>query len=774
MKAIYPLLFSAFALMNPLPIAAGNIEDAEEVNVKNSDANLVGHIVNKDTQEHLPFINVQIKGTTIGTTSDASGHYFLTNLPEGTFEVVVSGTGYKTTSFTLTFTKGKTVEHKFEIEEEIINLGVVVVSANRNETARHEAPNLVNVLSTKIFETTNSACLSQGLSYQPGVRVETKCQSCGSQQVRINGLDGPYTQILIDSRPVFSALSGVYGLEQIPANMIDRVEVIRGGGSALFGSSAIAGTINIITKEPLRNSASLSHTITGIGDFDCFENNTMMNASLVTDDRKMGMAIFGQSRTRQGYDNNGDGYTEMPELKNAVLGVRSYIRTSNYSKLSFEYHHINDKHRGGDSLKLQPHNAHIAEVAEHVINTGEVKFDYFSPNAKHRLGLYVSAQHIDRDNYNGSNMNLDAYGSTKDLTWVTGAQYNYHFDNCWFMPADLTGGIEYNQEKLEDDQPGYHRHTDETMSTASAFLQNEWKTDRWSFLIGGRLDKSNQLDHPVFSPRLNLRFNPTENINLRASYSYGFRAPQLSNADLHIEIIDGKASVIRLAENLKQENSQSISLSADMYQQWGDWQGNLMIEGFYTDISDVFTLNYVGVEGDKMVWERGNEKGARVYGATIEGKLAWRNALQFQAGFTYQQAKYKKARQWIENVNIPMEDKIFRSPDTYGYFTATYNPIRPLGISLTGTYTGKMLVAHHAGYVTENSTVETNPYLDMGFKTSYDFKIYKQTTLQLNVGIQNLFNAYQDDFDYGPNRDSGYIYGPGMPRSFYAGIKLSY
>ena len=774
MKSFYILGLSALTLMCPLPSAAHQDLVSDEVNIKDSDANLVGHVVAKETQEHLPFIHVQVKGTTILTTTDVTGHYLLTNLPEGTFEVVVSATGYKTVSHTFTFEKGKTQEFKFELEEENIALGGVVVSANRNETARKLAPTLVNVLSMQTFEQTNSSCLSQGLNYQPGVRVETKCQSCGSQQIRINGLDGPYTQLLIDSRPVFSALSGVYGLEQIPANMIDRVEVMRGGGSALFGSSAIAGTVNIITKEPLRNSASVSHTTTGIGGFDCFDNNTMLNASLVTDDHKMGLALFGQSRTRKGYDDNGDGYTEMPELKNTVLGLRSYLRTSDYSKLSFEYHHINDAHRGGDSLNLPPHQAHIAEVAEHSINTGGLKFDYFSPNSKHRLGLYASAQHIDRENYNGSGMNLNAYGATKDLTWVVGAQYNYHFDNCLFMPADLTGGVEYNQEKLEDTQKGYGRYTEQKVKIASAFVQNEWKNDTWSFLLGGRLDKHNLLDHPVFSPRVNVRYNPTENINLRASYSYGFRAPQISNADLHIEIIDGMASVIRLADNLKQENSQSVSLSADMYQRWGDWQGNLLVEGFFTDINDVFTLTRIGEEDGKMIWERGNEKGARVYGATLEGKLAWRNALQFQAGFTYQQAKYKEARQWIDDENVPMEDRIFRTPDTYGYLTMTYRPIQPLGISLTGTYTGEMLVAHHAGWIDHNETVETDPYFDMGIKATYNFKLYKYIDLQLNLGVQNLFDAYQKDFDYGSHRDSGYIYGPGMPRSCYAGIKLSY
>ena len=293
-----------------------------------SDANFVGHVVNKSTQEHVPFVTLSLRNTAIKTMTDETGHFFLANLPEGTFVVEVSALGYQTVTKELTFKKGTTVEHNFEIEENSVSLSDVVVSANRNETARRLAPTLVNVLSMKTFETTNSTCLAQGLNFQPGVRVENNCQNCGFQQVRINGLDGPYTQILIDSRPVFSALSGVYGLEQIPANMIDRVEVMRGGGSALFGSSAIAGTINVITKEPLRNSGQVSHTLTGIGGFSTFENNTTLNASLVSDDHKMGLAIFGQSRDRAGYDDNGDGYTELPELRNTIVGLRSYVRTS--------------------------------------------------------------------------------------------------------------------------------------------------------------------------------------------------------------------------------------------------------------------------------------------------------------------------------------------------------------------------------------------------------------------------------------------------------------
>ena len=178
----------------------------------------------------------------------------------------------------------------------MISLEGVVVSANRNETKRRLAPTLVKVLSPTVFEKTNSTTLAQGLVFQPGVRVENDCQNCGYSQVRINGMEGKYTQILIDSRPIFSALAGVYGLEQIPANMIERVEVIRGGGSALFGSSAIAGTINIITKEPIRNSGSFGHTISNLDGSGAYDNNTTLNLSWVSSDNKMGAYIYGQNR----------------------------------------------------------------------------------------------------------------------------------------------------------------------------------------------------------------------------------------------------------------------------------------------------------------------------------------------------------------------------------------------------------------------------------------------------------------------------------------------
>lgn len=767
MKKIFSVLAAAlsFALYAEATVSI-------ETDRHDTDAHIHGHVVDKITGEHLPYIVVMIKGTTIGVATESTGHYMIRNVPEGKFIMEVSAVGYKTQSREVTISKGRSYEVNFVLEEDLVQIDGVIVSATRSETTRRMSPTLVNVVGADIYNLANSSTVAQGLVFQPGVRVENNCQNCGFQQVRINGLDGQYTQILIDSRPVFSALAGVYGIEQLPANMVDRVEVMRGGGSALFGSSAIAGTINIITKEPVRNSATVSHVTTYIGGSDAFHNTTDINASIISEDNKLGIAVFGQNTEKDAWDANGDGFTELSAISGQTVGLRGYAKTGLYSKITAEYHHLQEYRRGGDNLDLPPHEAMIAEQTKHGINTGGLKFDWFSKDQKHRLNVFASMQHIDRDSYYGAGKDPDAYGKTTDLTWVGGAQYIYKFDKCLFMPADLTVGLEYNEDYLKDNMWGYDRVTDQTVRIASVYAQNEWKNAHWGLLIGGRLDKHNLIKGVVFSPRANLRYNPTENINLRASYSYGFRAPQAFDEDLHIDNVGGTVSMIRLADDLTVEKSQSISISADLYHSWGDWQANVLVEGFFTDLDDVFALRELGFEDGILIKERHNESGARVFGGNLEGKIAWRNIFQMQMGVTAQNSRYKEMRSWADDVAATR--KMFRTPDFYGYCTASCNPLRQLTLSLTGTYTGGMLVEHHAGMIERNETVKTPSFWDMGFKGVYDFRIYRSFSLQLNAGVQNIFNSFQRDFDSGADRDSGYIYGPTLPRTFFFGVKLIY
>lgn len=765
-------------------VASSVNNNAEET--KNTDANVYGHVKDAKTGEHLPYVLVQLKGTTIATTTDKTGHYFLKNLPEGTFVVEAKYLGYASQSKTINVKHDTSKELNFSLSPSDMNLDEVVVSANRNETKRRLAPNLVNVIGGKLFDITQSTCLAQGLNFQPGVRTEDDCQNCGFTQVRINGLDGHYSQILVDSRPVFSSLNGVYGLEQIPANMVDRVEVVRGGGSALFGASAIGGTINIITNEPIRNSASFGHTFMSQGGANSFDNVTTGNVSLVTDDNKAGVYAYGQTRTRQGYDHDGDGYTELPELKSQTFGLNSYLRLSPFSKLSLQYHGIHEFRRGGNKLDQIAHVANVTEQVEHNIQGGGLTYDFFSPDEKNRLSAYFSFQTTARKSYyggigEGTEEDIaaaeKAYGTTHDLTYVAGTQYVHSFGKLLFMPSDLTLGAEYNFDGLKDVILGYDRHFKQDVRIGSFFFQNEWKNKQWSFLLGGRLDKHNLMDHVIFSPRANLRFNPTENVNLRLTYAGGFRAPQAFDEDLHVGVVGGERLVTVLADNLKEERSNSFSLSADLYHKFGSVQTNLLIEGFYTDLNDVFALRQLDqpdAQGN-TVQERYNAYGAKVLGLNIEAKAMFTRWFTLQAGITLQQSHYDEAIAWNDEVPEQKYKKMMRTPNTYGYFTATFTPVKRFTAYLTGNYTGSMLVGHSAGSgVEEPVAVNTPKFMEVNMKLAYDFPVCKYLTLQVNGGIQNITNAYQNDFDKGWNRDSSYIYGPSLPRSYFVGVKVSY
>ncbi len=655
-------------------------------------------------------------------------------------------------------------------------LDQVVVTSSKSEVKRRNSPALVNVMPSTLLTTVGACSLADGLSFQPGVRVENDCQNCGFTQVRINGLDGHYSQILMNSRPVFSALTGVYGLEQIPANMIDRVEVMRGGGSALFGSSAIGGTVNIITKDPSENNARVSHTLTSIGPSGKLDNNTTLNASVVTNNNKAGIFIYGQSRYRDGYDHNDDGFTEIAQLKTQTLGARTFLRTSDASKLTLEYHNTHEYRRGGDQLDEPAHMAMIAEQVEHDIHGGEATFDLWMRDHTDKLSVFTAMMDTKRKSYYGSDMDPNAYGRTSDIVVTAGTQWTHPMQRFLFMPAELVAGLEYSYNRLHDVTIGYEHDILQKVNIYSGYLQNEWRNDRWGFLIGARVDKHSLIDHAIVSPRANIRFNPSRGCNFRLSYSTGFRSPQAYDEDFHVAIVGGDRVVTVLAPGLKQESSQSVSASADLYHTFGRVQTNLLVEGFFTDLSDVFALRQLDTPDAQgnAVLERYNGSGARVMGLNIEAKAFFSARFDIQAGVTLQRSRYKKPEVWSDNPDVAPEKRMFRTPDAYGYFTANWQICKPLKAIVTGTFTGPLTVQHMEGSGTDiDLAVRTESFFDASAKLVYCFNLFRQVDIDVTAGVSNIFNSYQRDFDSGPRRDSGYIYGPSLPRSLTAGVSIS-
>lgn len=744
---------------------------AEAAPGKHTDANITGHVVDARTGAHIAYATLALKGTTIGVATDATGHFFLKNLPEGTFTLTVSSVGYESADRQVEIRAGRSMEVNFELREAALSVDEVVVSASRTETNKKFAPTIVSVASQKLFENTASCNLAESMNFQSGLRVENNCSNCGTTQLRINGLEGQYSQVLLDSRPIFSSLAGVYGLELFPVSMIERVEVIRGGGSALFGASAIGGVVNIITREPQRNSVFLGNN-TSVIEGGSVDLNTMLNGAFVSDDYRTGIYLFGMVRSRDSYDRNGDGFSDIPKLNSETAGFRAYYKPSAYTRLTAEYHHIHEFRRGGNAFNQPPHKADIAEQLDHKIDGGGLKFDWFSPDNHHRLGAYVSAQGIDRGSYFGTDQNPDAYGATEDLTLVAGTQYTYSCDRFLFLPSEVTAGVEYNYNTLHDEYLGFNRDLRQTTHTAGLYLQNEWKSEKLNFLIGGRVDKHNLMRRVVFSPRANVRYSPIPQVGLRLSYSSGFRAPQAYNEDLHIDALDNKIALIRLSPDLRPEYSHSLSGSVDLYRTFGRVQTNLLIEGFYTKLTDVFTLEKVGEdEQGNVIKERRNASGATVAGIGAEFKAGIPGRFELQAGYTFQRSRYDEPSSWSDNV--APQRRMFRAPDHYGYLTTDWYPVRDLTMSLFGTFTGRMLVQHNAGVIEQDTEKLTPAFWDMGLRVAYSFRLTPQLRLELNAGVKNLFDSFQRDLDFGQAKDAAYVYGPALPRTYFVGVKFA-
>ena len=739
---------------------------------KMSDAHIAGHVLDAQTGEHLPYVNVQVEGTTLGCLTDESGHFYLKNLPEGELTLIFSMMGYESEKRTVTLHRDTLVEINVSIAETSFMIDNVVVTANKYETKQKEVATIVNVISPLIIESTTSNSMADVLNFQTGLRVEETCSNCGVPQIRINGLEGQYTQILMDSRPIFSSLASVYGLEQLPAGMVDRVEVIRGGGSALYGANAIAGVVNIITKEPNRNSLNISNTsaFTESGTYDI---NTNMNASVVAENQKAGIFLFGVQRNRQQYDRDKDGYSDIPLLNSTTAGFRSYFKTSDYSKITAEYHHTTEFRRGGYGIdSLQPHESPLTEQLRHNIDAVTAKWDMFTADNKHFVSAYTSFQHIARDSYFGTNKNPNAYGKSTDVVSVTGVQYRFSYP-CGIMNADLSAGAEYSYNQLRDQILGYDRNTLQRVHIGGGYVQNEWKNKQWSILIGGRLEQHSLLEKPIFSPRANVRYTPIDPIILRVSYASGYRAPQIYEEDLHVGAVGGEVSLISLDENLKPEYSHSVSASVDMYKRFGKWDLNLTVEGFFTQLNDVFTLVENGHDAQgNLLLTRTNASGARVTGLNIEAKMGYGHLLTFQAGYTYNHSRYIEPLQWSENPNITPQKRMFRTPDHYGYFLCNIEPFKQFHIVTNGKVTGSMLVQHFAGFVPEDEEVKTPVFFEWDVKLCYDIPLYKHYTLEINAGVKNILDNFQKDIDQGMNRDAGYVYGPSTPRTFFAGINL--
>ncbi len=742
--------------------------------------------VTSSTGEVLPFASVLIKGSQIGTTTDENGFYQL-KANKNKVILTASFTGFVSKRIVVSLNYSEENVINFKLKEHSELLDQITVTGTRTNKRRTNNAVIVNIINSHTLDNVQACNLSEGLKFQTGLRVETDCQTCNYTQLRMNGLAGGYSQILINGRPIFSPLTGLYGLEQIPTNMIDRIEVVRGGGSALYGSSAVGGTVNVITKIPKKNNYSIGYTYQNIDG--AADNIITGNATVINEDKNAGASFFINNRTRGLYDANGDNFSELPELKNNSFGTNIFFLPSDDQKIEINFSKMNEYRYGGEMVKGAPHFALQSEERTHDVYVGNVDYQINFNNDKSSLITYFATQYTGRDHYTGirpdagtpedtDHLANPPYGDSETTTYQGGIQYNHKFEEFLNGNNVFTIGTEFVQDDVFDEIPAYNNYkVDQLTKNYGFFFQSDWEiTEKINLLTGVRLDKHNLVGKVIASPRISFLAKPFENAQIRATYGTGFRAPQAFDTDLHIAFAGGGISRISLADNLKEERSKSYNISFNYDKPTEHYIYGFTVESFYTHLNDAFTQVNIGSDSFGELFEKQNGDGATVKGITLETRLNYDGIFQVDAGFTFQSSEFDTA---IENSDVLAPKKEFlRTPNTYGYATLTYTPNQKFKTSVNLVYTGKMDILHLAPpkiLITDRTDEYfTSPtFAEVGFKSSYTFNIEKlNTKIELFAGAKNLFNAYQTGFDIGKERDSNFIYGPATPRTVFVGLKF--
>jgi outer membrane receptor for ferrienterochelin and colicins len=766
---------------------------------------IVGHV----THRHLPvegaFAYIQRLG--IGEITDSTGTFYLSAIPVGFHQLNVTCPGFVPLSLRVKVTADDTLYLPLPMSADPLFLDPVTVTAGRGEWRASTAPVIVSQISPHVLTNTQSLVLSEGLRFAPGLRMENNCQNCGFSQVRMNGLEGPYTQILINSRPVFSALAGVYALDMLPASMIDRIEVVRGAGSVAFGGNAIAGTINIITREPVRNEAEAGIDLAWTG-MEQPDRTISFQGSVVCKDLRKGMHLYAYQRDRRPWDANADGFSEITLLRNHTFGMDGFWEIDPRTRVKMHTYHIQEFRRGGDAFDLPPHQSALTEQVNHRITGLQTSVERSSQDYQHRGSIYTSLQHIQRDSYYGGGgrvlvegdsltaddvLAINAYGMSEDLVLVGGMQYSYEPGGSW----GFTLGTEYQYNRVQDAMPGYERLIRQSVGAAAGYAELEYRPlPRLSLLAGGRLDRTlvdgryelletMQEEKRVFTvivPRVAALYTLSERWRWRASYAQGYRAPQAFDEDLHVETVGGSARVIRLDPDLLMERSESWTSSVNYQYLQGEKRGNVVLEVFHTRLRDPFLLSDPEVlPNGVLVLTKRNGEAAVVQGFNLEANIAWGSRLVVQSGLTVQSARYQSAETlWAsedpgDNRDPTVTDRILRTPDSYGYLSASYDLRPDLRLSWSVVYTGPMEAPHviepDDGYLVLR---RTPVFWEQSPRLAWTLPLRGEQEVQVYVGVHNLFNSYQRDFDTGPERDAGYIYGPMRPRTIYVGCRLKF
>ena len=690
----------------------------------------------------------------VEAATDDEGFYCLRDLQPGPIELIVQADGRMTRSSLSIEAHGRRARHDVRLAAGRSEM--VVVTGTRTAKLLRDAPVRTEIVSRERIDQSAARTLADAVEYTPGIRVESNCQNCNFSQVRMLGLEGAYNQILIDGTPQWSSLSQVYGIEQIPTRLIDRLEVVKGGGSSIYGPGAVGGVINVIPRRPTTTGGVIETRGEGWSEGGGYSINGAYD--WVASDQRTFVSIYGQEDLIPGQDLSGDGFTEISERALSTVGLRAqHSLLDGRGRLTADFSMTDSLRRGGNRIDLPPERTELAEEISTQRRSVALRWNQQVSDtlAYHVSGVYVGTE---RDTYYGGGMDPDAFGFSDNPLWLGEAQFNHSMQQ-----RTVSWGVQFQSDAIRDEQPAIGRALDETYTNLGLFVQDDVNlSPTHSLVYGLRVDQHSEVAQAIVSPRAAFKWSPQDELALRTSVSTGFRPPAVFDEDLHIELAGGSQRQVVLADDLNEERSISLMQGVEWLPRVNDrfWliEGNL----FYTALDDVFENEEIATN----LFEKRNLGGAAVYGVEMGFGVDLPSRVTVELGWVHQRARFDDPE-----ADFGARD-FLRTPKNTGVLNLTLRDER-WGQAFVGLrYTGPMDVPRFffdaTGEQTAQALTRSDAFLSVDASLARSFSVGESgSKVRLQLGVRNLTDEFQQDIDQGPFRDSDFVFGPRFPRSVY-------
>ena len=714
--------------------------------------------------EAIPYVSIYLKETSKGAVSAIDGTFVIENIEKGSYTLIASFTGYKAVKKQLLVDQNIIINISLE---EIELLNEVVITGTQKPVKRLESPIPVEVYSATFLKKNPAPNIFEALQNVNGVRPQINCSVCNTGDIHINGLEGPYTLVLIDGMPIVSGLSTVYGLSGIPSSLIDQVEIIKGPASSLYGSEAVGGLINVVTKHP--DNAPLLF-------FDSFgtnweEYNLDLGLKAKVNDKTsmlLGVNYYNYSNP---IDNNNDNFTDVTlQDRISVFQKWDFKRSQNrVFSLAGRYFYEDrwggelqwtPKNKGGDEVYGESiYTSRFEIIGNYQLPTNNKMFVQFSYSDHDQNSVYGDTYYLAQQRIGFGQLTWDY--STQKSDWLFGLSGRYNF---------------------YDDNTSVTKTADEVF-IPSLFIQNEITlSKKHKLLLGGRYDYDNR-HGSIFTPRLAYKYTPTEDDVFRINAGTGFRVVNLFTEE-HAALNGAREVVIQNELNPEQSYNVNLNYLKKMYTKKGRILG-WDISAWYTYFTNAILPDY-DTNPNQIIYDNLNGL-ATSFGASVNFDAVLSQNFKGGVGLTFQEVS--------KNENGVTEQQILTEKFS-GTWSISYSNIKNnFSIDYTGNLIGpkRLPVLNELDPRKDKSPLWSIQNIQFTFKGVQDIELYAGVKNVLNWtpnrGNPFIIARANDPFDenvvfdnngnavatpdnpYGLTFDPTYIFAPNQGRRMFFGLR---